>query len=262
MAWYWRRFEVHNLKTILRGVHRQQPPDRIKAALIPLGEASRLPWDALAESGSVSAVVEHLSPTPYGRPLSNAMALFRREGRLFVLEITLDLHYYRRLRDMANRLGGDDRAQARRFIGTLIDAQNMLWAFRYRIYAHLSPEEILNYTLHRGVRVDARVIQRIAGGAPLAEVARDIWGHVLPDVERLSDLPETRALPELEHMLLRYAFRLAQDTLAGYPFHLGVILAYLYLVEADMRDIIITLEGKAARRDAERIRPYLIGPRG
>jgi len=43
LDWFWRRFEVDALKTLLRGVHHQAPPSQIQAALVALGPASTLP---------------------------------------------------------------------------------------------------------------------------------------------------------------------------------------------------------------------------
>ena len=44
LEWFWRRFEVDNLKTVVRGVHHQAPPSQVQAALIALGPTSVLPW--------------------------------------------------------------------------------------------------------------------------------------------------------------------------------------------------------------------------
>ncbi|MCZ7575305.1 MAG: V-type ATPase subunit [Ardenticatenaceae bacterium] len=262
LDWLWRRFEVNNLKTVLRTVERRVPADRIQASLIPLGPASALPWGVLAEAASVPAVVEYLRPTFYERPLNQALDLYRREGSLFVLEVALDLAYYGRLLAKLAGLTGRDRREAERFIGTLADSQNLLWAFRYRVYAHLAPEEILNFTLHHGLRVDASVVREIASGAPLRDVVARLWGDRLPDVERLSRLSEREALPELERIFQRYLYRLALDALKAYPFHLGVVLAYQVLLESEVRDLVTVVEGRVAGWPADRIQPYLIGSRG
>lgn len=262
LDWLWRRFEVNNLKTVLRTVERRVSPDRIRASLIPLGTASALPWPALVEAASAPAVVERLRPTFYGRPLDQALDLYRREGSLFVLEVALDLAYYSRLLSKMAGLRGADRRQAERFIGTLADSQNLLWAFRYRVYAQLSPEEILNFTLQRGLRVDAAVVREIALGAPLQEVVARLWGDRLPDVDRLTGLSEREALPELERIFQHSLYRLAEEALKAYPFHLGVVLAYEILLESEVRDLVTAVEGRGAGWPPERIRPYLIGPRG
>jgi V/A-type H+-transporting ATPase subunit C len=198
----------------------------------------------------------------YARALEPAMERYGREGELFVLEVALDLAYYRRLLRLLDSLAGRDRRDAGRFVGTLIDGHNLLWAFRYRVYFDLSPEEILNYTLQRRLRVDAAMVREIALGASLPEATRAVWNDRLPDLERLEELPPAEALPELELIVRRYLYTLAQRALEGYPFHLGTILAYTVLLESDVQDLIAIAEGKAANWSAEQIRPTLIGSRG
>jgi len=266
LEWLWRRFEMDNLKTLLRTVAGGVPPNQIRDSLIPLGAVSELPWTALSEATSILEVVERLRSSYYGafyaRVLDSALDRYRREGQLFVLEVALDLAYFRRLLRLLDSLGGRDRREARHLIGTMVNSQNLLWAFRYRIYFNLSPEEILNYTLQRHLRADATVVRQIALGAPLWEVVKSIWGNRLPNLDRLVDLSPAEALPELELIFRRYLHTLALDKLRGYPFHLGTILAYEILLESEVRYLITVIEGKHAGWSTGRIRTHLIGPRG
>jgi V/A-type H+-transporting ATPase subunit C len=266
LDWLWRRFELENVKTVIRSVARNRPPRDIRAALPPLGRGSELPWDAMIEAQSLPALLPSLRTTfhgeQYAHALEPAMERYGREGELFVLEVALDLAYYRRLLRLLDGLAGRDRRDAGRFVGTLIDGHNLLWAFRYRVYFDLSPEEILNYTLQRRLRVDAAMVREIALGASLPEATRAVWNDRLPDLERLEELPPAEALPELELIVRRYLYTLAQRALEGYPFHLGTILAYTVLLESDVQDLIAIAEGKAANWSAEQIRPTLIGSRG
>ena len=262
LDWYWRRFEIENLKTILRGVQYGVPPEQFQASLIPLGAASSLPWTTLAAAESVFAVVERLGASVYGAFLARALDRYRREGLLFVLEVALDLGYDQRLLQLIDQLHGRDKSEARRFLGTRLDADNLLWAYRYRIYAGFLPEEILNYTLQRGLKVDVDVVRAIALGAPLPDVVRQVWGDGVPGMETLYDLPDRTALPRLEVLLQRYLHVLAQRTWQAYPLHLGTVLAYQVLVEDEMRDLMAIVEGKAFAWTAERLRPYLIGEWG
>jgi V/A-type H+-transporting ATPase subunit C len=258
VAWLWRRFEVDNLKMVLRGVERDIPPGRIRDTLVPLGDASGLPWESLSEASTVPDVVSRLAGRFYGRALEPALDRYRREGLLFVLEIRLDLAYARELLNLVEGLRGRDRREAERFTGTLIDSQNVLWAFRYRLYHDLSPEEILNYTLQRGVRVNTRILREIATGASVMTVLEEVWDGALPDLERLARHRDQQALVEAEAMFDRYFYRQAKKTLKGYPLHLGVILAYLVLQETEIGDLVSLIEGKASGWPADRIGPYLV----
>lgn len=262
LEWYWRRQELNNLKTILRALHFQAPPAQFQPALIPLDSAPELPWIALAAVNAIPELVERLRTTWYGKVLQPALEEYRRQQSVFVLEVALDLAYYRRLRDLAAQLHGRDRREADQYIGFWIDAQNLLWAYRYRLYAHLSPEEILNYTLQRNVRVNAEVVRAIALGAPLLAIVQRVWGGQIEDLEALAGLAEREALPRLELLLWRHLYTRAMKTQASAALHLGAVLAYEVLLESEVRDLVTIIEGKVFQWSGAQLQPYLIARRG
>ncbi|MDX1686906.1 MAG: V-type ATPase subunit [Candidatus Promineifilaceae bacterium] len=258
LAWLWRRFEVNNLKTILRGVKGGAPPAQIRRTLVPLGSDSELPWKTLTDLASVPVVVERLEGSFYGSALEPGLERYRREELLFPLEIRLDLAYFRQLLRFVEALRGRDRKEAQRFTGVMVDSQNVSWAFRYRIYDDFSPEEILNYTLRKGVRADASVIRQIAAGASVLPTLQNVWGESLPGLRRLVGLPDKQALLEMERIFDRYFYNEATETLKGYSLHLGIVLAYVALQETEVKDLVSVLEGIAANWSPDRIHAYRI----
>lgn len=265
--WLWRRYELENLKIVIRVVAGKLPARRIRETLmIPQGSSSALPWDVLIEAQTVRALLPSLRTTYHGeyyaRALEPALGRYEREDALFVLEVALDLAYYRRLLRILSGLSGQDRREGERFVESLVNEYNLLWAFRYRAYLDLSPEEIMNYTLQRRLRVDGVVVRQIALGMPLMEATRVVWGEHLPDLERLEGLPPAEALPKLELLLHRARYERAQRALEGYPFHLGTLLAYTVLLESEVHDLTAIVEGKAAGLPPGQIRPMLIGAHG
>jgi V/A-type H+-transporting ATPase subunit C len=222
-----------------------------EAVLLPL-DSPELPWSVLMDAGSVSVLVERLSRTPYGRPLSNAWERYQQENMPFFLEIAVDLHYFQRLVSLIEKLKGRDRLEAERFLGRWIAIQNLLWAYRYRIYFRISPEEILNYTLHDAFEVSLDTVRRIVLGSRVEAEARRL-GIGLP-----ADLPETEALTRLEKLEARALYRRAEAAFAGSLFHLGAALAYLVLLESEVADLTVLIEGKRIGMAAAELETYLL----
>jgi vacuolar-type H+-ATPase subunit C/Vma6 len=261
--WLWRPFELDNLIMVLRGVHNEMPASRIRSSLIPLGPACYLDWHVLSNSKSVSEVIDRLGDFFHGRfyarALKNAQSQYQRRQTVFFLEVALYIAYYRRLNQLLERLHGPDRKDGERFVGAMIDSQNVLWAYRYRIFFRFGPETVLSYTLPRGGRrVDATVIQRIATGAPLTELVGGLWNGELRGLRRIEDRPPREALVELEVVFRRHLYDLARNALTGYPFRLGMILAYGILLRAEVDDLIAVMEGLANGLSADRISSCLI----
>ncbi len=250
-----RRFEVDNLKAILRGVVTGVPLEEVRISLLPLGYYSRLPLDDLLAARTVADVIDVLGNLHYAKVLRDALDRYAREQSLFPLEVALDLDYYRHLWSRVKALPSSDRTIAMRMIGTLYDIVNADWMLRYKAIYHLSSEEIFNYTLSNGYRINDQVIRRAADASDLPSLIEE-----LPDPYRQLLAPVAKGVPhiwQIEVVLNRYLWREAKAALSGYPFQIGVILAYLFLKEAEIHDLKAILEGKRYGRSADEIEAFL-----
>lgn len=256
---WWQHFELENLKALFRGVQQGMERERIAALMMPLGDYSTLPWEALLDERSVSGLVDRLVGTHYINPLRNAFSAYEREQSTFPLEVALDIRYYRDLYAAIKKLDAAGREEAHLLLGTYLDILNILWAFRYRVYYGMSAEEIVNYTIWHTFHTDVALIRSIALGATPIEVIQRVWGTHAVDYSPLMGLESAfEMMPMLETVLLRYWYRLARQMRHGFPFRIGVILAYLILEELEILDLVRILEAKRIGWTPERIRAHLI----
>ncbi len=252
----YRVYEVDNLKAVLRGIVAGASWDQVRFVLFPMGPITVIPAQEMMEAGSVAAAVELLRGTPYYDTLSFAMKRYSTEKNLFPLEVALDLDYWRRLWNEVNRLPVQDRTQALRIIGPLLDTTNLMWAIRYRVYHHLSEEELINYTLPFGFHVHDEDIRSIAAGANIAQVVGRIYPNIT-NVETLLEDPRN-GLPILEIQLQREVVKACRAAFLGNPFHIGIPLAYLILHEYEVQDLTVLLEAKSTNVPVENFRSYLL----
>ena len=252
----YRLYEVDNLKALLRGVTSGASWDQIRYVLFPLGAFTVLPAQEMAEASDVPSAIERLRGTPYYGTLAHAMERYHAERSLFPLEVALDLDYWREMWHDIHGLAPRDRAQAKRLVGSLIDTSNLMWAIRYRVYHHLAEEEIINYTLPFGYRVQDRDIRAIAAGAEIAPIVNQIYPELHESALQL-DEPHS-GLPELERHLQQRVAKACRTAFVGYPFHIGIPLAYLLLTALEVQDLTVLVEAKALGLSAERYRSHLI----
>src|SRR3990172_4299101 len=252
----YRYFEVQNLKAVLRGVVTDPSWERVSGVLFPMGSMTVLPAQAMVEAGNVSAAVELLQGTMYYETLSFAMKRYSAEQNLFPLEVALDLYYWRQLWQEAKKLQGQDREQASRIIGSLMDVNNLMWVIRYKVYHQLSEEEVINYTLPFGFRVRDEDVRAIAAGADLSMVV----GRVFPGIPDLNSLLEEprREIGRLEILLKRHIMNQCLAAFTGNPFHIGVPLAFLILSDLEIQDLTVLIEAKSSQMSAEEYLPYLL----
>ncbi len=251
----YRRFEVDNLKGVLRGVVTGASWDVINFVLFPL-TASVIPAREMAESGSVAEAVELLRGTQYYDYLSYALRRFSTEHSIFPLEVAIDLEYWRRLWSEIGELSGPDKTHAMNVLGGLLDFNNLMWAIRYRVYYNLSEEELINYTLPFGNKVRDEKIRAIAAGADIAAVVSQIY-HEIRDVQQMLQNP-TAGLPRLESELQRELVAACHSEFLGYPFHIGLVLAYLILLEMEIKDLTVLIEAKSTGAPREEFLPLLV----
>jgi V/A-type H+/Na+-transporting ATPase subunit C len=251
-----RHFEIGNLKAVLRAIVTNSSWEQVRDILFPLGSLAKLPAEKMLEAGTIEAAVAQLTNTPYYDTLSHALKRYTEERSLFPLEVALDLDFWRTLWINANRLPGQDRTQALRIIGPLVDMNNLMWAMRYRVYHHLSEEEIINYTLPFGYRVRDEDIRAIAAGADIARIVMKIYPG-LRNVDELLQEPE-RGLPKLELQLQRRLRQQLNAVFTGYPFHIGLPLAFVLLNELELQDLTVLIEAKTSGKAPAEFMPYLL----
>lgn len=237
IAWYNERFTVENLKTVLRAVHYQLDRPRALSSLIPLGSI-RWQWEKLLDAGSVAVVIDQIRESPYARPLEHAMERYQQTHRLFYLEIGLDLFYFQELVRLIKSQSGADGTDARQFLGRWIAVQNLLWAYRYRIYGRMTPEEIINYTLHRAFSAGLDTVRRAVLGSPLTIEAQRLGFRLSPG------LSEVEVLTDIELQAERQRFQRATAIISRPMSRLGGVLGYLWLLEGEVHDLTVLIEGK------------------
>jgi V/A-type H+-transporting ATPase subunit C len=256
----WQAYEVDNLKATLRGLETGASWDQVLHLLSPMRKYISLTlqdMERMVRAGTIPLAVERIRHTPYYDTLFHALERYQAEKSLFPLEVALDLDHRRKVWQAINHLGGTDYEQALRLVGTTLDVDNLLWAIRYRVYHHLSEEEIINYTLPIGYQVQDIHIRAIARGDDISDVVHSIH----PGIE-WSGRPDGRPgeeLVNLERALQRHIIELCQVTFLGNPFHIGLPVAHLLLNEYEITELTTLIEAKASRLPLAAFEPVLIG---
>lgn len=243
----WRLFEIDNLKATLRGIENEASWDQVLYLLAPRERHFLVSFDdmhTMLRQGNIADALTVIRDTPYYDPLEHALNRYREEQTLFPLEVALDLDYRRGLWESIQKQRGRDRKEALRLVGTVIDIDNLLWAIRYRVYHHLSEQEIINYTVPFGYKAGDAHIRAIAAGENIAAAVQGIY----PEFEEVGDFGQNpgEALTRLEQLLNRRVVRMCRAVFKGNPFHIGLPVAYLLLLEHEVEDLTAVVEAKAS----------------
>ncbi|MGA1874596.1 MAG: V-type ATPase subunit [bacterium] len=249
----YQRYELENLKHILRIVGRRKSAKDWKHLLLPTKGLASFSVMDLLQAKDMDEILHHLRGTWYYDPLKNSLYRFEQEQETFPLEMALDLSYYRHLWEYTSPLNRPDRKVARHILGIQLDTLNILWIFRFKELYHFSPEEILNYTLMDGTYLSSETRLRLAYSVDYKDMVANLSGTPYQSLLDNVDDPEV-----ISAKLLSYGFCVAKKNWKRFPFQIGTVLDYLLFKEIEVKDLISLTEAKRLNLPQERIKDYLI----
>jgi vacuolar-type H+-ATPase subunit C/Vma6 len=174
----------------------------------------------------------------------------------FRLETVAEREAWERVWRPVTTLGAADRRSAARVLGTRLDCVNLLRFLRLRTEHALAPEELLALAIRAGHRL-GRSERAVLAQEPPAE-----WPSRLAHTPYAAALLSFDDAAVVEARLDAVVSAAASRELAGAPFRIGVVLAYLILLERQAADARRVLEGRRLGRSAEWISAGLLGSRG
>ncbi|HEX9626689.1 MAG TPA: V-type ATPase subunit [Acidiferrobacterales bacterium] len=246
---YWAyRFELSNLKVILRGKLSGQNAAVIRAQLVDLGSYGRLPTEELLRTDDVAELLRRLDGTPYADVARQARRVYEERHELFALDAAIDRQYFAGLAKRAHEAGGDASGALRGLVGNMIDRLNLLWLLRYRFAYGLAPSEAYYLLIPATHRLDGRTLLALSQLNSFDEV---ITRLPPPWAEQLAGAATT---VEVMHRLERESWRLAEAVLHRSVFNLARVFAYLVLRERDLRQMRAIIRGRRIGLPTEAIR--------
>jgi len=246
---YLRRWDVWNIKTLLRGKFSGVSDTEIIKYLVPAGELSPELLEELAKKESIADIISAFDGTDY------ASALAQYDGKnLASLENALDkLYYFRMERAVGGTLsvGG---GLLLKYVRREIDIRNLITLFRMN-----------------KAGVDAAVIQEnlIPGGKlhdelshmagqPFGEFLRGLEGYPfwssISDVASVDMDAVSRVEARLNAYLIRYAWALSNY----HPLSILPVLGYMVSKETEVSNIRKIVRGKEAGLPAELLEEQVV----
>jgi len=225
------RYELLNIKALVRGKLGQLPNEEIERSLFVLPGFLSLNLDELLNTDSVPELLRHLQKTRYQRLATQALRRYEERPDPFLLDATLDQQFYGDLANRAQQLAGDDRSETLDLIGRIVDRHNLVWSLRYRFNYGLQPSEVLYLAIDGGRVLNRSVLQQILQADTLHEALRLLPGNLLSHGEVPQQITQIEAA--LRDDLSAHAARAMRRS----PSALTSVLAYLVLRHHDITSL-------------------------
>ena len=246
---YWaRRFELSNLKAIIRGKMAQESLDTIHSRLIDIGPFASLPVEKLARTEDVAELLRVVETTPYADIARQARRVYEKQQQLFALDAAIDRRYFVGLTKRAKTAGTGDSEPLRALIGSIIDRTNLSWLLRYRFAYELAPAEAYYLLIPAGYLLDSHMLLKLAQLNDIPEVISQLPPALA------SRLDGATTVIEVDREMERASDRVASSVLRRTAFNLARAFAYLVLRERDLLRCHAVLKGKRLKIDPDTIR--------
>jgi V/A-type H+-transporting ATPase subunit C len=254
------RWDLFNVKTIIRGKHMHLSTEEIRDSLIGVGQLSAVELRALADLEDVRAVVDTLNTwgLPYGHPLRDAMGEYLKERQLSILELALDKYYSQWA---AGQLKGrrQNYRIAREVLGLQTDATNVLTVFRL-LKADMEGTDVGEFFLPGGAIITEQLFRDLASVSDIDEVLEKLkstpYGKPLGEAAIL--YLETNSIATLERVLEDYVMKRTLAVSHGDPLGAGVVISYLWAKQNEVTNLRIIVKGNSVGMPPERVRRELI----
>jgi vacuolar-type H+-ATPase subunit C/Vma6 len=245
------RFEVLNLKRILRGKFTESSAEDIKESLIPIDPYLITDQDELINMGSLDEVIMKLKGTSY-ESLIPKLALYNEYDALWPLELELNHIYARNILMLTENLPAKDRNIVNSLVKYETDVENVLIAIKRRGKEGVNLDEIFPVTY--GIdKDDLKMLIEAEDLGKAIDELKEPYNEVLAPI-KTGDIALVRA------MLRKGKYEAATAARAGDQYGFNVILAFLVYSEIEKDNLVGLSWGKAQGLSSEDLLKYIVIP--
>ena len=255
-----RRWDIHNIKTILRGKRIAASPEEIFDCLIPAGELDEAALTELTKQPDVKAVIDLLATwgIEYARPLTRKFKKYSENRDMAILEYALDKFFFENA--LSSVKGGkteDDRI-IREFIFLEIDLTNIKTVLKV-LRDKLDIGESEKFFIESSPILDFNKYLSLLKTGTIEGAIKQLQGT---PYHFLSLVPEkfvaAGKISEFEKELDRFLIKKGISHFLKDPLSISIALAYTWAKINEAINIRVIARGKSAYASEHEIRDVLI----
>lgn len=237
-------------------------------------------WMGIVNAVDWNDVVASVKDTPY-QPILKEYTFESISGDgLFEMEMALDRLWYSRLSEEAKHLNRRDRRTVEAVYGVDMDLKNVLILVRFGWYHKLSSDRLRKLLIPGGTIAKGKVLETFLAMDPAernpslllkrkyADLARET-DEIASQQQPLSDSTDSKVIERKNEIIAAQTLRIEQylgrirkkefvEILSGYPFTIGVVLAYFFLYKHEDQMIRAAISGKYYGWSEDQIREVMV----
>ena len=244
------RWDLYNLKTVLRGMRALVPKAEISRNLVPIGSLDLTVLEEIINQpdlrASLDAIVmfSHEWWIPYGQAITAHLMEYLREHELSILEMALDKFHYQKIGELLK--GGDaNTALVREVVKMEVDAINVVTLMRL-CGLELQDTKAEDFFVPGGSLSSPSEFAKIMALGQPEEVC-DVLCRRTPYREALEkawnlfdERGESAFEDEMEKYFIDACLKMSKD-----PLGIGVIIEYMWKKYLEVTNLRIVIRGKS-----------------
>ncbi|MFA7108094.1 MAG: V-type ATPase subunit [Sphaerochaetaceae bacterium] len=214
-----------------------------------------IPWEALINAVNWEEIIKALKDTCYFEAVNRHSSEDIRKNGLVYFEMEMDVDYYKKLLDSLKHMSKRDRMVATDVLGVDLNIKNILNIIRYGKYYDIPHEKLYSLLLPGGSLYDSPNFKKSFKNKNVEEfLIKRFSKYDLESIMEATDKSELlRRSLKLEKELAEHRKNVYKKILRGYPFTIGLIMAYCFVYEKFNNSIQVILNGKYYGWDRDRI---------
>ncbi|AEF96176.1 V-type ATP synthase subunit C [Methanotorris igneus] len=252
-----KKFDIKNIKTLLRAKFVGLNEEETFKLLIPLGTIPVNKLRELSETKSVDEVVSGLEGTEYAPVLSEALAKFEQTGNLLPLELALDKYLLEKLWKTVG-IEGKEKDLFKEFVGRMVDIESIKVILRGK--ADKLPSDVLSeYLVNIGYELAPWKLKELADADSIEGVVSSLEGTVYAQIlaDAMEEYEKTKSVYAFEKALDKYLVELGKKLSLRKPFGVGPIIGFITAKELEIRNLKIIIKGKLENLPPNQIRTLI-----
>ncbi len=259
-----RKYEVENLKAALRlwfdRVIRKRNIEPFTGYLYREKIHYDLHVDQIINVDSIETIVEVLANTPYAKIIKENASQLEVTRHLFPIEIALDKYFYKQLYDKAKKLDRMDFDIVKRMLGVEIDMENISWLVRFRDFYKMTMDQSIANMIPYGHHLDKKALEEAFSSGDSTEILRGLISKkyaALSSMLVVQSSDNQSKLVLLSRLLDQVILYEVKKIKGGYPFTIGIVMAYFVLKKNEIRKVMTILNAKYYNIEEERIKSVI-----
>lgn len=251
---YLTKWDIWNLKVILRGKSYGLAAEGIREDLVPAGSLSAESLEKLVSLDTEDDIISNFSKMAHVNFPAEVLSSYKASGNLGEIEDFLDKFHYERLIQSIDSSSRPSRLFLD-YTREEVDIKNFETILKLKAEG-IYGEQVMKYIIPGGRRIDERLLTQLANAESMDSVMSEVSQFEF--YEEIKDALESKNLRDAVSGMKRFEMQKAKKFSHLYPLSVVPVIDYMINKENEVKNIRVIARGTESGLDRDTIKGLLV----